>query len=162
MRWTQRHGRQRSPSLPRPANLTPLGVFATACPYHPPWKSPLPGRCLAEIWLLHPHKMHPIQKRGDEPSEEHTERRSELPTNETTGRPTERTPRRTTAGANDPPSDGTHDRASGRIHARPLDRTIELLSGRRGGSTCRVNDRMPERATYLAVAIFPVILDPTP
>ena len=114
------------------ANLTTLGVCATASQSHPPWKSPLPGRCLAEIWLLHPHKMHPIKKRGDEPSEEHTERRSELPTEETTGRPTERPPRRTTAGANDPPSDGTHDRASGRTHARPLDRTIELLSGRRG------------------------------
>ena len=131
------------------ANLTTLGVCATASPSHPPWKSPLPGRCLAEFWLLHPHKMHPIKKRGDEPSEEHTERRSELPPDETTGRPTERTPRRTTArptdraairpthpstdGAFDSPCDGTHDRASGRPHARPLDRAIELRSDRRCG-----------------------------
>ena len=131
------------------ANLTTLGVCATASPSHPPWNSPLPGRCLAEIWLLHPHKMHPIKKRGDEPSEEHTERRSELPPDETTGRPTERTPRRTTArptdrasrrptdrltdGAFDPPSDGTNDRASGRPHARPLDRAIVLRSDRRCG-----------------------------
>ena len=125
------------------ANLTTLGVCATASPYHPPWKSPLPGRCLAEMWLLHPHKMHPIKKQGDEPSEEHTERRSELPTEETTGRPTERPPRRTTAGANDPPSDGTHDRASGRTHARPLDRTIELLSGRRGVRPAELTTECP-------------------
>ena len=131
------------------ANLTTLGVCATASPYHPPWQSPLPGRCLAEIWLLHPHTMHPIKKRGDEPSEEQTERRSELPPDETRGRPTERTPRRTTArptdrasrrptdrltdGAFDPPSDSSNARASGRPHARPLDRAIELLSDRRGG-----------------------------
>ena len=110
---------------------------------------PLPGRCLAEMWLLHPHKMHPIKKRGLEPSEEHTERRSELPTDETPVRPTERLQRRTTAGptgraasrptdpitdgAIDPPSDGTNDRASGRPHARPLDRAIELRSDRRCG-----------------------------
>ena len=131
------------------ANLTTLGVCATASPYDPPWKSPLQGRCLAEIWLLHPHQMQPIKKRGLEPSEEHTERRSELPPDETTGRPTERTPRRTTArptdraatrptdpitdGAFDPPSDGNNDPASGRPHARPLDRAIELQSDRRCG-----------------------------
>ena len=48
---------------------TNLGVCATASPSHPPWKSPLPGRCLAELWLLHPLQMHPSKNRGDEPSE---------------------------------------------------------------------------------------------
>ena len=132
------------------ANLTNLGVCATAYPPHPPWKSRLPGRCLAEFLLPgNPRRMPPMKKRGDEPSEEHPERRSELPTDETTGRPTERPPRRTTArptdraatrptdpitdGAIDPPSERTNDRASGRPHARPLDRAIELLSDRRGG-----------------------------
>ena len=153
MRWTQRHGRQRSPSLSRPAKLTTPGVCATASPYHHPWQSPLPVRCLAEIWLLHPHTMHPIKKRGDEASEEHTERRSELPTDETTGRTTARPPEEPTErstvrptdraatrptdpitdGAIDPPSERTNDRASGRPHARPLDRAIELLGDRRGG-----------------------------
>ena len=42
------------------ANSTNLGVTATAFPFHPPWKSPQPGRCLAELWLLHPLEMHPI------------------------------------------------------------------------------------------------------
>ena len=143
------------------ANLTTLGVCATASPYHPPWKSPLPGRCLAEMWLLHPHKMHPIKKRGLETSEEHTERRPELPTDETTVRPTERLPRRTTAGptgraatrptdpitdgAIDPLSERTNDRASGRPHARPLDRAIELLSDRRGG---RSSELTTERQSF--------------
>ena len=132
------------------ANLTTLGVCAYGLPIPSSLEiPPIPGRCLAEIWLLHPYKMHPIRKRGDEPSEEHTERRSELPPDETTGRPTERTPRRTTArptdraairpthpstdGAFDSPCDGTNDRASGRPHARPLDRAIELRSDRRCG-----------------------------
>ena len=36
------------------ANLTTLGVCATASPSHPPCNTPLPGGFLADICLLHP------------------------------------------------------------------------------------------------------------
>ena len=39
--------------------LTYLGVGVGASPSHPPWKSLLPGGCLAEFWLLHPPKCTP-------------------------------------------------------------------------------------------------------
>ena len=41
------------------AVLTYLWVGVGASPSHPPWKTSLPGGCLAEFWLLHPPKCTP-------------------------------------------------------------------------------------------------------
>ena len=136
------------------ANLTTLGVCATASPSHPPWKSPL---YRGGAWLKfgfsilikcipsrseetsHPRSIpnddpsyRPMKRRGDRPSERHAERPHDRPTERPAGLPTdlqtERSIHRAMVLTTERAADHTPARSTGRSSYGATDGLVDLQS----------------------------------